>query len=329
MTETVLAPIVRERPVDVQWLCELVLSSGRNANTVRAYDLTYRDFAKALGVETAEEGIALLLSKTPGEANAIIEGYKSLQVQNGMKPKTVNARLGALRSIVREAKRFGLVNWTLEVKNEFSEAYRDTSGPSEDQYRALIALVKKRIEDKQGNDAKGKRDLAIIRLLYNPALRRKEVAGLDLKDVDLDKSRVRIIPKRSRDDRWIEVPPGTMTAVRDWCLHRGDQAGPLFISLDPGAEIRERIGQGEILESRRLSKKSIWSVVRYYSGKLSLDVAPHKLRHGGATRVARATNGNAMAVQAFGRWAQLNTAQIYIDNDKNLAGQAARLIDEE
>lgn len=317
-------PAPLTRPNDAATVYERILN-GRNANTIRAYGNTYEDFAAYLKTPTTLDAIQLLFSRSLGEANALVEGYKGHMIDRKLAPKTVNARLGAIRSLCRLGYKFGVIPWRLEVGNERSRDYRDTSGPGADKYKLLLEKLKERIAERGGLDPVAQRDIAMIRLLYNPALRRFEVANLDLEHIDFDQSRARIIGKGHRESEWITLPPNTLAAIRDWINVRGDQPGPLFISLDPGATLRDT----QITEKRRVCGRTVWQRVKFWGQQIGIELRPHKLRHGGATAVARASNGNAMAVKAFGRWKRLDTAQTYVDNDKNLAGQAARLIDEE
>jgi integrase/recombinase XerC len=304
--------------VDVESTYDTVLS-GCSENTKRAYAAAYRDFSTVIFNAGPQDGIRLLLSLTHGEANSVVAAYRAKMIEKDLAAKTINMRLSAIRSFVREANRFGLVPWMLAVKSVKSKKYRDTAGPGHGKYLAMLAKVLERIENKNGFDAKGRRDMAILRLLYNPALRRMEVGNLNREDVDFDAGTLRITMKGNTESQLIKPPPKAMDSIRDWLTHRGDAPGPLFMNLDPVAQNADR----------RLSDNSIGRVVNHYGKKLGLIVSPHRLRHGGATRVAQVTNGNAMAVKAFGRWEQLETAKIYIDNDQNLAAQAARLAEED
>lgn len=68
---------------------------------------------------------------------------------------------------------------------------------------------------------KGVRDLAIFRLLFDLALRREEVASLDLGDLDLESETVSILGKGKRERTELTLPVPTRVALEDWLLVRG------------------------------------------------------------------------------------------------------------
>jgi integrase len=76
------------------------------------------------------------------------------------------------------------------------KAYRDTKGPGRSGVRRLLEQLADR------SDAKASRDRAIIRCLYTLGLRRKEVVGLDLEDLDLETNTLAVLGKgRSENGR--------------------------------------------------------------------------------------------------------------------------------
>jgi integrase len=79
--------------------------------------------------------------------------------------------LATLRSAINLANTLGLVNWTISVENESTEAYRDTTGAGLEGFRAIL-----RATDTCRNRKKAIRDKAILQLLFDLALRRGEVA---------------------------------------------------------------------------------------------------------------------------------------------------------
>src|SRR5262249_56193714 len=97
----------------------------------------------------------------------------------GLARATVNRRLAAIRSLVKLARVLGLVPWALDVEGLRSETYRDTRGPGRQGFRRLLAVLEGRA------DAKGLRDRALIRLLFDLGLRRAEAVRLDVGDLGL------------------------------------------------------------------------------------------------------------------------------------------------
>jgi len=71
--------------------------------------------------------------------------------------------------LVKLAKTLGLVDWSLDIQNVKGEAYRDTKGPGKNEFSAMLQTL----AEKQTK--KSIRDIAILRLLYDLALRTGEV----------------------------------------------------------------------------------------------------------------------------------------------------------
>ena len=73
--------------------------------------------------------------------------------------------------MVEMGRRLGVCNFSLDdVKGEKVETYRDTMGIPAEDYAQVIALVDR-------STLKGKRDYAIMRLLWDNALRRNEIVN--------------------------------------------------------------------------------------------------------------------------------------------------------
>jgi len=177
-----LPPIGAERLI-AAWL------DGLSPDTIESYRFDMEAFARFVGLADGQTAGRLLLSRGNGEANLIALEFKNFMVKAGFAPATVNRRLAALRSFTRAARCAGLIPWVLEFDRVFTRPYKDTRGPGLEGVRKLLAAVATR------TDAQGVRDQAILRLLYERGLRGKEVVGLDLEHVDLQRGRLFILGK--------------------------------------------------------------------------------------------------------------------------------------
>jgi integrase/recombinase XerC len=200
--------------------------SGRNARTLRAYRQDLEAFRSFVGSDSIEQVVQFLVSQPHGDANRIALGYKASLVEQGLQAATVNRRLAALRAVVKLARLLGLVPWSLEIENLPNQPYRDTRGPGGPGVRRLLAVL----DGRPG--AKGARDLAILRLLYDLGLRRSEVVELDLADVDLEAGRVAVRGKGRTQKVSLSLPAATAAALARWLALRGAAAGPLFTNFD-------------------------------------------------------------------------------------------------
>ena len=120
--------------IDAQILLDSFLS-GKSERTIEAYRRDLDDFRKFLRVENVKEAARIFLSAPLGEANSIALQYRKQLLERGLQATTVNRRLAALRSLTQMARTLGMIPWTLEVKNQKTEAYRDTRGPGMDNFQ--------------------------------------------------------------------------------------------------------------------------------------------------------------------------------------------------
>lgn len=281
--------------------------SGRNARTLQAYRQDLEDFRSFTKAATADEAARALLAHGPGAGNELALRYRASLVERGLAAATVNRRLAAVRSLVKLARTLGLISWALEVPSVKTEAYRDTRGPGRDGFRRLLEAA--------GHEGrKALRDRALLRLLHDLALRRGEVAHLDLEDVDLEAGTVSVLGKGRTGKVRLTLPDPTKAALVSWLEARGPEPGPLFVNLD-------RAGKGE-----RLTGRSLHRLVRDLGRRVGLVARPHGLRHAAITEALDLMGGNVRAVARFSRHRDLRVLNVYDDNRADLAGDVARLV---
>jgi integrase/recombinase XerC len=286
--------ILAARTVDPQRLIDIFLSN-KSAQTITAYRKDLKDFARFLGVEDGnpDEVTRLFLSSGRGSANSIAAEYRTHLEERKLSPATINRRLSALRALVEQAGTLGLVTWELKIKGPKSRSYRDTTGPGTRNVQRMLGLVQTR------EDAKGLRDFAILRLLYDLALRRGEAVSLDLEDVDLESGSIKILGKGRTEKETLTLPQPTIEVLRAWIEVRGTDPGPLFTNFD-------RAGKGE-----RLTGTAVYQIVRKLGQELGIKTRPHGIRHSSIS--ACVAQFPLTDVQRFSRHKKLETVAIYVD----------------
>lgn len=292
------------QPEAVQGLVELWLAS-QIASTRRVYSVALRDFAKSVGADM-NTAVSMLLQGR-GAANALALSFRISMSDRKLQNATVNLRLSALRSLVAHARTLDLIDWPLEVKGVVARSYRDTRGPGRAGFQKMISAAAK--------SPSAERDTAILWSLYGLALRRAEVAALDVADVDLGGGVVRVAGKGDGGEKiGLTMPPPLKAAMSRWLEVRGNQAGPLFLNRDRARPT-----------PTRLSTEGIADIVRICGGT-SMRVRPHGLRHAAITEALDLTRGDLRAVQRFSRHADVRTISKYDDNRTDLGGQVAALV---
>src|SRR6202007_259681 len=102
------------------------------------------------------------------------------------RPATINRRIATLRSVVAFARTLGFCDWQLAVRGGKAQPYRDTRGPGADGVRKMLNNLARR------GDAKAIRDAALVRLMFDLALRCSECITLDLEHIDFDIAALRV-----------------------------------------------------------------------------------------------------------------------------------------
>ncbi|NEQ64300.1 MAG: tyrosine-type recombinase/integrase [Symploca sp. SIO2D2] len=147
----------------------------------------------------------------------------------------------------------------------------------------------------------------MLRLLWDNALRRGEIANANISDFDAETKTLKIRGKgKGTVFEVIDLSLTTTEAIRDWLLARRElnTSAPLFISVDP------------VKKGNRITGAGIYWIVQQYcrAAGVSKQMSPHRIRHSSITAALDATNGNVRKVQKLSRHAQIDTLMVYDDN---------------
>ena len=157
----------------------------------------------------------------------------------------------------------------------------------------------------------GARDRAMLETLYSTGLRVSELVALDVSDVLLDTSVIRVRGK-GKKQRMIPLGPGAVQAILHFLdMRRNDSRSGNF---DAEALFINKHG-------RRLSTRSVRRKLDKYllEAGLDLSVSPHTLRHSFATHMLR-RGADLRSVQEMLGHQSLSTTQIYT----HLSGERVR-----
>jgi integrase len=282
-----------------------------------------RSYARALRSFTAwampgeaepQRGLQLLCEANSGGAHELLIAWRDQQLER-LAPGTVSGNLSAISSLMRCCRRAGLVSYTIEGIAPKRERVEDRRGPGRGDIERLVAYV-----DDLASVGKRQavRDAAIIRLLYVGAMRRAEVVGLRLEDVDLywtDGPTVYPRRKGFRTRQPLLVSQRTAEALAAWLEIRGDGPGYLFHRLDRSGHLDQMAGE------------SIRQLLKRYADLAGLKgpCRPHGLRHSSATEIAK--RGSLDELMALGSWKSLSAASSCLDKRSETRQRALVLVD--
>jgi integrase/recombinase XerC len=299
-------------PVGVNELLEAWLSR-RSKATKTAYLMDLSDFADWFGVSSPRAAAEGLMALGPGKANFAVLQYRNDLVARNLAAASINRRLSTLRSLVKVARLVGLVVWSLDVENVQTEPRHDRRGPNIGDVQQMARRAAQR-----GNGKTASRDRAIFVLLFELGLRRGELIGLDLVDVEMSPQglpvAVRVLGKGRREKVRLTLPDSTSRVLAQWISVRGDYPGALFHRLVGHRLERETRLSGE---SVRLIVKALGEAAHCPGA-----VRPHGLRHSAIT-TALDCRFDIRMVQKFSRHRSIDMVVKYDDARSDVAGEIA------
>jgi site-specific recombinase XerD len=141
------------------------------------------------------------------------------------------------------------------------------------------------------------RDRAILECLYSSGVRRSELLGLELGDVDLDGRTMRVIGGKGNKDRVVPLTEVAADAMRAYLGVRPRTAGSAFFTGRGGA---------------RLSESALYKIVRTYIVIAGLDghASPHTMRHSMATHLYE-HGADLLVIKEILGHESLATTQVY------------------
>ncbi|WP_339377877.1 tyrosine-type recombinase/integrase [Merismopedia glauca] len=247
------------------------------------------------------------------QAFELVSRYMGQMSTKNLSPSTINRRISAIKSLVTYAYNCGKCEYVLDnVKSLAIEPYRDTSGVSLAQFKQILAAIDE-------TSLKGKRDRAILLLLWGNALRRSELAGCNIADFDPDSKTLRIKGKGRSQHEIVSLGTSARAAIQYWLIARGEinPTSALFCSVNPG------------YKDGRLCTQAIADIVisRSKAAGVNKKMSPHRIRHSSITAALDATNGNVREVQKLSRHKNVQTLLVYDDNRTNAQAKVTNILD--
>jgi integrase len=292
-------PIALPRQIQdsVASLQSLLCNSLVSIHSKRAYLKAFEKF-----VELSEK------SNRP-VSRALMMEYRAAMINQGLSASTINVRLSGVRKLIREARDNGLLDPT-QAERITSVAGVPVHGTrlgnwlTEQQTRELLA-VPDRLR------LKGKRDFAILSVLACCALRRDELATLDMKRLQLREGRwviADLVGKGGRV-RTVPLPISAKDAIDSWTSATNIISGPVFRRLSKS---------GRVLVGK-LSGWAIWDMVRTSAQAIGVEnFGAHDLRRTCA-RLCRQKGGELEQIQFLLGHESIETTERYLGSRQEIA----------
>jgi integrase/recombinase XerD len=273
------------------FLAMIAVEKGLARNTVEAYS---RDLAR-LSSFLLDQGMASWSAVKPIHVRA----YVSWLSAAGLSAKSIARHIVTVRRFFRFLETEELVN-----ENPVPNLYLSKGGRKLPQSLSVEDL-RRLLNQPDPSETLGRRDQAMLELLYGAGLRVSELVSLQIQQVDLQGnfltvkgkgSKVRAVPF----GQWArEKLLGYVREVRP-LLARGRANAYLFLTRS----------------GKPLTRQRFWKLIRGYAAAAGIEkrVTPHTLRHSFATHLLEG-GADLRAVQAMLGHADISTTQIYTHVD--------------
>lgn len=170
-----------------------------------------------------------------------------------------------------------------------------------------VQAITRLVEAPRAADPLGRRDRAILELLYACGLRISELCGLKLENLNLEEGFVRVTGKGGKT-RVVPVGARAREALRNYLEHER----PELVSARTGSAVFLSV------RGRPLTPARVWQLVKEYAARVGLEenVYPHLLRHSFATHLL-ANGADLRVIQELLGHADISTTQIYTHVDRS------------
>ncbi len=228
---------------------------------------------------------------------------------DGLAPSTINVRLSAVRKLVAEARASGMLGVDeaarlTDVPNVRQQGTRLGNWLTREQARDLLQVPDR-------STLKGKRDYAILALLLGCALRRQELATLDVQTIQMREGRwvLADLVGKGRRVRTVAVPLWVKQGINAWQTAAGIEEGRLLRSIRKGGK---KIGNG-------LSDWAVWDVVQRSAAEIGIaHFGAHDLRRTCA-KLCRKAGGDLEQIKFLLGHSSIQTTERYLGSEQEIA----------
>ncbi len=223
-------------------------------------------------------------------------------------PSTVNIRLSAMRSLVDEARRAGMISSEdaaklTDVPNIKQAGTRKGNWLTREQAKEILAVPDR-------SKLKGKRDYVILSLLVACALRRTELAELDVNTIQQREGRwvLADLEGKGRRIRTVAIPIWVKQGIDVWAAAANIRDGRLLRPIRKGGKV----------DGDSLSDWAVWSVVEQAAKQIGIEqFGAHDLRRTCA-KLCRKAGGDLEQIKFLLGHSSIQTTERYLGSEQEI-----------
>ncbi len=269
----------------------LSLEKKYSRHTVGAYQRDLQTFANFC--MECYEGSSI------DEANySIIRSWIVALADEGISNRSINRKISSLKSYYKFLLKIGACAVSPLAKHKSLKVSKTLQVPFSE--KELSAVLDRSLYE---DSFEGIRDRTIIMLLYSTGMRRAELIGLKLQDLNLSSKTIKVLGKRNKE-RMIPLSGITVDDLSEYLearnmLNVASRADQLFIT-SKGSKLYETL---------------VYRIINSYLGMASskLKKSPHMLRHSFATHLLD-KGADLNAVKELLGHASLASTEVYTHN---------------
>lgn len=272
-----------------QFLDYLFLEKKYSANTVKAYEADLKSFAEFIQKEFSEDDLSVIHYNQ-------IRNWIIVLVNSGLNNRSVNRKVSSLKAYYKFLMRNGQIQTTPLASHKSLKVKKSIQIPfSESEIGQVLGNL-------NSDSFEASRDLSIILMFYATGIRRAELIGITLKDLDLKNNLLKVLGKRNKE-RYLPLLPEIVELIEKYLEFRAEMVAPgtpeLFVTAK-GVKLYEK-----------LVNRIINNYFSLASGKVKK--SPHILRHSFATHLLN-QGANLNAVKELLGHSSLAATQVYTHN---------------
>jgi site-specific recombinase XerD len=238
----------------------------------------------------------------------VVTLYRMHLESRGLAANTINQQLAAVRRLAHEAADAGPLSPELaagisRVKGVKQLGFRAGNWLSADECAAVLRTA-------FGSGLRAKRDYAMLAILFGCGLRRSELVGLEVDDIQMRHGHWAIVDLIGKGGhiRTVPVPVWAKVALDGWMASAGICQGKIFRAV---ARTGKMWGEG-------ISQNVVWYVVKGCCERAVLQhIAPHDLRRTCA-KLCHTNGGEIEQIQFLLGHASVQTTERYLGCKQNL-----------